>query len=177
MRKNFCSAYLCMREFPGITGKQYFLLDNFSKVTKLYAGDITISGSPAYDICISKKHNPLIAADFFKLISQFKSQERLFDVVILDPPFFSTTRAGRVDMVDETKRLINKVRPLVAHNGKLIVINNALYVSGSDFMQTLQQICRSGYAQIEDHIPVPEDVLGNPLPESTLPADPAPFPW
>lgn len=123
----------------------------------------------------SIKHNSLISADYFKLISQFKKQGRLFDIVILDPPFFSTTRAGRVDMIDETRRLINKVRPLVAHNGKLIVINNALYVSGSDFMQTLQQICQSGYAQIEDRIPVPEDVLGNPHPNSTLPADPAPF--
>ncbi len=42
---------------------------------------------------------------------RLRRQERLFDLVILDPPFFSTTAAGRVDWQNQTTRLINKVRP------------------------------------------------------------------
>ena len=43
--------------------------------------------------------------------------EPAFDCVILDPPFFSTTDAGKVDLQNEMTRLINKVRPLTAHDG------------------------------------------------------------
>lgn len=123
----------------------------------------------------STKNNPLLTADFFKQVSRFKTEGRLFDIVIIDPPIFSNTSGGRVDMVNQTIRLINKARPLVAHNGHLIVINNALYVSGHEFMQSLQNICESGYARVEELIPVPEDIIGKPVDGSDLPVDPSPF--
>jgi 23S rRNA (cytosine1962-C5)-methyltransferase len=104
----------------------------------------------------------LIPGDFFRVISRFRHQQRLFDCVILDPPFFSTTDAGRVDLLSETTRLINKVRPLVAHKSWLIVINNALFLSGADFMSELDQLCQSPYLSIERIIPIPPDVTGYP---------------
>lgn len=117
-----------------------------------------------------------LPGDFFKVAGQLRNQNRLFDVVILDPPFFSATGAGRVDLQTESARLINKVRPLVAHEGWLVVIHNALFLSGSDFMEELTKLCRSDYLSYEGVFPVPDDVTGYPDTITALPpVDPFPF--
>lgn len=117
-----------------------------------------------------------IAGDFFKVVTQLKKSGKLFDTVILDPPFFSDTDAGRVDIVNEYARLINKVRPLVANNGRLIAINNAVFLSGSEYLQILDTLCKSDYLSLEEIIPVPEDSAGFPQSITAPPlVDPAPF--
>jgi 23S rRNA (cytosine1962-C5)-methyltransferase len=118
----------------------------------------------------------ILSGDFFRVAGRLRNQDRLFDIVILDPPFFSTTGAGRVDLQNETTRLINKIRPLVAHEGWLIVINNALFLSGADFMAELETLCRSDYLSLERLIPIPEDITGTPdTIVSPPPVNPAPF--
>ncbi len=104
----------------------------------------------------------LLPGDFFKRISFLKKQKALFDIVILDPPFFSTTQYGKVDLGQEYTRLINKVRPLIAHNGKLIAINNALFLSGTDYIHSLESLCADGYLSIQEIIPIPSDCTGYP---------------
>jgi 23S rRNA (cytosine1962-C5)-methyltransferase len=76
--------------------------------------------------------------------------------------FLQPPKPARVDLLAETTRLINKVRPLVAHEGWLVVINNALFLSGADFMAELNQLCQSPYLAFETTIPVPPDVTGYP---------------
>jgi 23S rRNA (cytosine1962-C5)-methyltransferase len=115
-----------------------------------------------------------IAADFFTLVSKFKRANETFDCVIIDPPFFSTTSKGKVDQVQESARLINKVRPLINDGGSLIAINNALYVSGREYMQTLEALCKDGYLQIKELIPVPQDSIGYHKINPPM-TDPAPF--
>jgi 23S rRNA (cytosine1962-C5)-methyltransferase len=117
-----------------------------------------------------------ITGDFFKITALLKKADMLFDCLILDPPFFSSTEAGRVNQVQESYRLIQKVRPLVAHQGWLVVVNNALFLSGADFWQILQNQCTDGYLQIENIIPIPADVSGYVETVVSLPpTDPAPF--
>ena len=115
-----------------------------------------------------------IAQDFFPAIAKFKSTKEFFDCVIIDPPFFSTTSKGRVDLENESTRLINKVRPLINDGGYLIAINNALYVSGREYMQSLEGLCRDGYLNIRELIPVPEDFIGY-KPVGKPITDPVPF--
>lgn len=126
------------------------------------------------NFAIEKKN--FIAADFFSVIKGFKDQKALFDYVILDPPFFSVTEAGKVDQQAECLRLINKVRPLIADGGKLIAINNALFLSGKEYADLLDGLCSGGYLSMDEYIPVPEDCTGYP---STVvnhpPVDTAPF--
>ncbi|MGB8984643.1 MAG: class I SAM-dependent methyltransferase [Anaerolineales bacterium] len=117
-----------------------------------------------------------VAADFFTLAGRFKHAKQTFDCVLIDPPFFSATPKGRVDQVSESARLINKVRPLVDDGGWLIAINNALYVSGNEYMQTLEELCQDGYLKIQELIPVPQDFTGYPETRQGQPiTDPAPF--
>ena len=115
-----------------------------------------------------------VVADFFPTVSQFKRANKRFDCVIIDPPFFSTTSKGKVDQVRESARLINKARPLVEDGGCLIAINNALYSSGKEYMQTLEALCEDRYLKIEELIPVPEDFVGYNKTGATI-TDPAPF--
>ncbi len=117
-----------------------------------------------------------LQGDFFKVVGKMRLQQRLFDGVILDPPFFSDTDGGRVDLKNDTTRLINKVRPLVAHQGWIIVINNALYLSGEDFMNEIKALCQSKYLSFEKIISVPPDITGYPDTIVTPPpVNPAPF--
>jgi 23S rRNA (cytosine1962-C5)-methyltransferase len=116
----------------------------------------------------------LIARDFFEQVGSMKHEKRFFDCVIIDPPFFSSTSKGRVDQEKESVRLINKVRPLINDGGCLIAINNALFVSGREYMQTLESLCKDGYLKIRELISVPEDFAGyNPVGKPIT--DPSPF--
>jgi 23S rRNA (cytosine1962-C5)-methyltransferase len=118
--------------------------------------------------------NDFIAADFFPAIGRFKRDGERFDCVLIDPPFFSTTSKGKVDQVNESARLINKVRPLINDGGVLVAINNALYVSGLDFMHTLESLCTDGYLRIRELISVPDDMVGYRKVSAPI-TDPGPF--
>lgn len=116
------------------------------------------------------------AVDFFVAVGQLKQRKENFDLIILDPPFFSITERGRVDQVTESVRLINKVRPLVKDGGRLVVVNNALFLSGQDFMQSLRDLEKDGFIKFEQQIDVPQDFAGYADTRvSNLPVDPAPF--
>jgi 23S rRNA (cytosine1962-C5)-methyltransferase len=114
--------------------------------------------------------------DFFSAVAHAKQAHELFDCAIVDPPYFSSTDKGTVQLAQQSTQVINKVRPLVKDGGRLVVINNALFLSGLDFMRSLETLCTDGYLKIEQIIPVPADFTGYP---ATIlaqpPVDPAPF--
>ena len=137
------------------------------KFLNLAKESYTLNGFPLHN-------QDFVAADFFPTIARLKNTKQTFDCVILDPPFFSATPKGKVDQEKDRARLINKVRPLINDGGYLAAINNALYVSGKDYVQTLEKLCQDGYLKIEELIPVPEDctgynIIGKPI------TDPSPF--
>ncbi len=116
------------------------------------------------------------AGDFFQQVAQFKHSGERFDCVFLDPPFFSTDHTGTIDLNTESRRLINKVRPLIDDGGWLVAVNNALFVSGAAYLQTLEALCADGYLSIEELLPVPPDFTGYPNTRiGAPPVDPAPF--
>jgi 23S rRNA (cytosine1962-C5)-methyltransferase len=116
------------------------------------------------------------ARDFYSFVRGAKLGGDRYDRVILDPPFFSSTRGGTVDLERHTTRLVNKVRPLVRSGGDLVIVNNALFLSGADLTAELEALCAKGWLEIERLVEVPEDVTGYP---STISGDrvtdPAPF--
>lgn len=127
----------------------------------------TLNGFPVHK-------QDFLAQDFFPVMARFKSMKQNFDCVIIDPPFFSTTSRGKVDLVNESKRLINKVRPLINDGGILIAINNAVFLSGADYMSTLEDLCKDGYLNIRELISVPEHFIG--MKRIGVPVtEPAPF--
>jgi 23S rRNA (cytosine1962-C5)-methyltransferase len=117
-----------------------------------------------------------LAGDFWPLVSRLKRAGERFDCVFVDPPFFSATPRGALDLNTDSARLINKVRPLINDGGWLVAVNNALYVSGKEYMATLESLCADGYLKIAELIPVPEDFTGYAGTRRGVPVtDPAPF--
>lgn len=117
-----------------------------------------------------------VAADFYAAVSRMKAAGLRFDCVLLDPPFFAETRHGRVDLQGGSTQLINKVRPLIGDGGYLVAVNNALFVSGNEYMGALERLCADGYLCLEELVPVPADCTGYPQTRMGSPVtDPAPF--
>jgi 23S rRNA (cytosine1962-C5)-methyltransferase len=116
------------------------------------------------------------AGDFFPHMNRLNRAGERFDCVFIDPPFFATTAKGIVDLAHNQTKLINKVRPLISDGGYLVAINNALFVSGKAYMETLESLCTDGYLKIEELIPVPDDFTGYPQTRvASAIIDPAPF--
>lgn len=117
-----------------------------------------------------------IAGDFWAQVGRMKRSGESFDCVILDPPFFSSSPRGKLDLNQDSGRLINKVRPLVNDQGWLVAVNNALYVSGEAYLKTLQALCADGYLRLVDLLPVAEDFTGWRQADAPAPpVDPSPF--
>ncbi len=117
-----------------------------------------------------------LTGDFFAVTARLRHSKQRFDLIILDPPFFSTTQRGRVDQLNQSARLVNKVRPLAEDGGRIVAVNNALFLSGTEYLRSLEALCQGGYMEVEELIPVPQDVTGYPATlQTTAPADPAPF--
>lgn len=107
-----------------------------------------------------------VAGDFFEVVARLKRRNELFDCVFLDPPFYQEGMKG----------LINKLRPLVAHEGWLVVVNNALFISGREHMDMMEGLCGDGYMKVERIIAVPQDCVGYSANSAMVwPKDPSPF--
>ncbi len=98
--------------------------------------------------------------DFWSHVNRLKRANERFDCVFLDPPFFAETKKGKVDLSQNSTRLINKVRPLIEDGGYLAAVNNALFLSGAEYIRSLEELCKDGYLEIEQLIPVPKDFIG-----------------
>ena len=109
-------------------------LDHSATFLALARQSCTLNGFPV----ISKDY---MVQDFFPAVGQLKTSGQRFDCVFLDPPFFASTPKGMVDLETGSTRLINKVRPLINDGGWLVAINNALYVSGQDYLASLEALC------------------------------------
>lgn len=115
-------------------------------------------------------------ADFFVETARLRREGALFDCAFLDPPFFSTAASGRVDLERDFAALVDKVRPIVGDGGRLVAVNNALYVSGADYERALASLASDGYLELEARLPVPDDVTGLSRPgPAHLPTDPSPY--
>jgi 23S rRNA (cytosine1962-C5)-methyltransferase len=122
------------------------------------------------------RKSDFLTGDFWTEVSRLKRSGMRFDCVFLDPPLFAQTSKGTVDLVHESARVINKVRPLITDGGFLVTINNAMYVSGREYMGILERLCEDGYLSVRELIPVPADFIGYAaLRVGEVIADPAPF--
>jgi 23S rRNA (cytosine1962-C5)-methyltransferase len=144
-------------------------LDRNRRFLNLAKASCALNGLPAH-------RNEIKADDFWTQTSRLRRAGELFDCVIVDPPYFSQSSKGTVNLVADSRRLINKARPLVGQDGYLVAVNNALFLSGAEYIQTLEGFCRDGYLSIEALIPVSEVFIGYAQTRRGLPpVDPAPF--
>ena len=141
-------------------------------------GALSVTQTDLNSNYLSSRHSSqeYIIGDFFHVTSALRRSERLFDLIILDPPFFAKAgRGGKVDPARNITALVNKIRPLAAHKGRIISISNALFLSGEEYLAQIETLC-GPWLSVSEIIPVPGSFFGfDPVPPKDLPADPAPF--
>ena len=117
-----------------------------------------------------------VVDDVFPYLARARRDGALFDIAVLDPPFFSQTSGGRVDVEARLGALVDKVRPLVADDGLLVVVVNALFVSGAEVEAELARVVAGGYATLEARLDAPDDVVGlTPTGDASWPTSPSPW--
>jgi 23S rRNA (cytosine1962-C5)-methyltransferase len=84
-----------------------------------------------------------VAGDAFEWLKRFTKRERTWDVVILDPPTFSTTKQGRAfQAARDYEELVRLAMPLVAPGGWLLCSTNQRTLGAEEFEKSIQDAAR-----------------------------------
>jgi 23S rRNA (cytosine1962-C5)-methyltransferase len=85
-----------------------------------------------------KKHE-FIAADVFSSLERMREEGRIFDVIIFDPPSFSTTKKSLFSTQGGTAKLVAATLPLLSDDGLLACSSNHQKVSMDDYLKELRK--------------------------------------
>jgi 23S rRNA (cytosine1962-C5)-methyltransferase len=94
-----------------------------------------------------------VASDVFRWLGRAARREDRFDLVIVDPPSYSTTRHGRFVAEDDYVSLAQAALGILAPGGRLLACTNHRRISVGRFRRILFEACRSAKrdpAQIKD---------------------------
>jgi 23S rRNA (cytosine1962-C5)-methyltransferase len=97
--------------------------------------------------------NTFVADDAFRWLGRAARRGDVFDLIVVDPPSYSTTRQGRFVAQDDYAALAASAILLLAPGGRLLACTNHRGISWSRFRRMLFDACRSAkrdVAQIKD---------------------------
>lgn len=104
-----------------------------------------------------------VAGDVFEWLVRFRKRGESFDLVLLDPPSFATSKAGRFSAASDYARLVEAAAAVVAKDGMLLSCVNLSQLDRRRFEARVQEgIERSGRkgALLERLAPSPMDFPG-----------------
>jgi 23S rRNA (cytosine1962-C5)-methyltransferase len=81
-----------------------------------------------------------IRGDVFDWLKRFGKRNQKFDVVILDPPPYSTTKESRFSIQRDYAHLVSLAAKVVAPQGYLIACANAVELSEKQFMRQIKKV-------------------------------------
>ncbi|HUI07907.1 MAG TPA: pseudouridine synthase [Verrucomicrobiae bacterium] len=91
-----------------------------------------------------------VVGDAFEWLKRFGKRGRSWDVVIVDPPTFSTTKRGRVfQAARDYEDLAALAMPLVARGGRLLCSTNQRTLEAEDFEKCIRAAARRSGRVIE----------------------------
>lgn len=88
---------------------------------------------------LNPKQHEFIVADVFSELARMKSKQSQFDVIIFDPPSFSTTKKSRFSTHGGTAKLTEATLPLLVPGGLLVSSSNHQRVSMDDYLKELRK--------------------------------------
>lgn len=88
---------------------------------------------------LNPKLHDFIVGDVFAELARLQSGNQRFDVVLFDPPSFSTTRKSRFSTQGGTARLVAATMPLLESGGLLVCSSNHQKVSLEDYLKELRK--------------------------------------
>jgi 23S rRNA (cytosine1962-C5)-methyltransferase len=117
-----------------------------------------------------------VAADVFSWLARAERRGDRFDLVILDPPSYSTTRRGRFAASSDYGDLAAAALRILAPGGRLLACTNHRGIPAARFRRILFDACRSAGLepeQVKDlppqlDFPVPPGAGAEPTMKSAL---------
>lgn len=112
----------------------------------------------------------VLEADVMKWLEIGAKKDGPFDLLILDPPSFATTKQSRFSAESDYKKLATMAMRVLARNGKLLACTNHKGIGAGKFRRALQDAARDAgrtLGQLKDW-PDPEDVPAEPGKEVQL---------
>ncbi len=88
---------------------------------------------------LNPKLHEFIASDVFAELERMQSQQRRFDVILFDPPSFSTTKKSRFSTQGGTSKLVAATLPLLEPGGLLVSSSNHQKVALDDYLKELRR--------------------------------------
>ena len=88
---------------------------------------------------LNPKRHEFIEGDCLAVLKELQRQGRLFDLVLMDPPSFSTTRQSRFTTRGGTSDLVEASLPLLVAGGLLITSSNHQKVDLADYLKELRR--------------------------------------
>lgn len=110
-----------------------------------------------------QKHR-VLEADVMKWLEHGAKKDGLFDLVILDPPSFATTKQSRFSAESDYKKLATLAMRILNPGGRLLACTNHKGIGAGKFKRALQDAAKDAgrtIAQIKEW-PDPDDVPAEP---------------
>jgi 23S rRNA (cytosine1962-C5)-methyltransferase len=88
---------------------------------------------------LNPKRHQFITGDCFEVLAQMGQQQQRFDVILMDPPSFSTTTKNRFTTSGGTARLVTLALDLLNSGGLLITSSNHQKVDLAEYLKELRR--------------------------------------
>ncbi|MDY6849322.1 MAG: class I SAM-dependent rRNA methyltransferase [Thermodesulfobacteriota bacterium] len=88
---------------------------------------------------LDPQHHEFIAGDCFAVLADAERENRRFDVILMDPPSFSTTRSSRFTTRGGTSDLVASTLRLLSPGGLLICSSNHQKVDWAEFLKEIRR--------------------------------------
>ena len=88
---------------------------------------------------IDVEQHEFIVADVFSTLARMEKEKQTFDVILFDPPSFSTTKKSRFSTQGGTAKLVAATLPLLNGGGLLISSSNHQKVTHEDYLKELRK--------------------------------------
>ena len=89
---------------------------------------------------IDVNNHEFIVGDVWEWVRRFQKRERAFDLIIFDPPSFSTSKENTFTVEKDFPEIIGLGLNILRDNGILIFSTNMAKMSFSDFFRTLSKV-------------------------------------
>ncbi|PRQ06176.1 class I SAM-dependent rRNA methyltransferase [Enhygromyxa salina] len=75
-----------------------------------------------------------LTGDVFKHLERFRQRDRRFDLVVVDPPPFSTVKGSTFSALDDWNQLAEAIAHVVAPAGEVLAVANAASLTEEEFL-------------------------------------------
>ncbi len=88
---------------------------------------------------LNPKRHKFIAGDVFAELAKMRDEQQCFDIILFDPPSFSTTKKSRFSTQGGTAKLAAATLPLLEEGGLLMSSSNHQKVPLEDYLKELRK--------------------------------------